>query len=538
MELVECREKRAKDVIDFKYELKKFFRLLYGLLGKDEYIRIMQSNKDGVVSEAYFNDIDDLIDFCLKRCFEKNTYFELATTDGVGGSEEHLLTRSFIGLDFDKKELGESFSHKDIINMFIESKIHYHALVDSGHGYHVYIMIKKTSDLDMVDKVQKALCERFGADVKAVKKTQLLRVPFTFNIKDRLKKVNIIKQDDRHGELFKPYDIEFLHEKNCNRAKQEKQDTKITSISYNTNLPVCIKTILDNGSVDSERYSDLCNIVVTLRNRNKSLAEIQQVCKEWDIKSNYGENTEYKVEHIFNNKKSTEFNCSNCPHKDTCHSVVLSDFEYSADETLVQVDETNMSRLKEVKRKGVKVMKANDLLVYGVLKVNDDGLYRDEIMEKLTFTKRKKVINVAMSKNTLTATLKSLEENGFINVETREGRKKFYTLKEGKTKTDLQYVVGFSVVDQCIKGAISTEELRLYNYMRYIQHKEQRENPKALKGNLLQINQVELAKLLGVTQVRVCQMIGNLLDEHLLGIWNRQPSKNNGFDFNIYRLQY
>lgn len=74
--------------------------------------------------------------------------------------------------------------------------------------------------------------------------------------------------------------------------------------------------------------------------------------------------------------------------------------------------------------------------------------------------------------------------------------------------------------------------------MRYLNNKQQREDSKALKGNLLQVNQVELAKDLGLTQDRISQMIDKLLDELLLVIDYRQASKNNGFDYNVYRLQY
>ena len=49
---------------------------------------------------------------------------------------------------------------------------------------------------------------------------------------------------------------------------------------------------------------------------------------------------------------------------------------------------------------------------------------------------------------------------------------------------------------------------------------------------------MDLANDLDVTQGRISQMIENLLDEKLLGIWYRQMSKNNGFDYNIYRLNY
>ncbi|WP_039233015.1 hypothetical protein, partial [Clostridium novyi] len=75
-------------------------------------------------------------------------------------------------------------------------------------------------------------------------------------------------------------------------------------------------------------------------------------------------------------------------------------------------------------------------------------------------------------------------------------------------------------------------------YMRYLHNKQQREEPKGLKGNLFQFKQIDLAKDLGVTQPRISDMINNLLEEKIISIWYRQPSKFNGFDFYIYRLNY
>ena len=146
-----------------------------------------------------------------------------------------------------------------------------------------------------------------------------------------------------------------------------------------------------------------------------------------------------------------------------------------------------------------------------------------------------------MSDRTLKDTLKSLVDNGFVEVIKGNARAKIpniYKLKEDRSKSELKYIISFSATYECIKGNISTEELRLYNYMRYLHHKEQREGTSTLKGNLFQVNQVTLAKDLGVTQGRISQMIENLLDEKLVSLWYRQQSKNNGFDYNIYRLNY
>ena len=39
-----------------------------------------------------------------------DTYFNLCSTNGQGGSEEDLITRYCLGFDFDKKHFEEGFS--------------------------------------------------------------------------------------------------------------------------------------------------------------------------------------------------------------------------------------------------------------------------------------------------------------------------------------------------------------------------------------------------------------------------------------------
>lgn len=543
MEQLELRH----DIIDTQYSLKKFFKLIYRDIDfKEEYIRVFQNNntykKESTYSKVlFFNDIDELIKFSTNKYIrQNNTYFNLATTDGEGGSEEYLRYRYCLGFDFDKKD-NPGLTAKDILNKFKKLKIHYHALIDSGNGYHVYVCINRTSNLKMVNEVQKELIKRLGADKKADLKTQILRVPYTFNIKDYPKRVKIITMDDRNSHEFRPYNIEFLYKKNCIQVGTHEEGIQSKYIFNNTNIPNCIKNIIENGSEEGNRYKDLQNIVVALRQRNKTLGEIKEVCKEWSLKSNYNDNLNYRIENIYNNKQGLELNCKECLEFDSCYNKIISNFEFKEDEKIITLSETNMNKLKKSNRKGAKIMKSNDLLVYCILKNHYDGLTREELVNELTYTKKKVVKNVALGERTLKDTLKSLEENGFIEVikgVKKLGIKDIYKLKEDRAKVELKYNISFGATYECIKGNISTEELRLYNYMRYLHHKRQREDVKALKGNLFQVNQIDLAKELGVTQGRISVMISNLIDEKLLSIWYRQSSKNNGFDFNIYRLNY
>lgn len=534
------------DSLDKQYKLKKFLKLLFdGDVAEEEKIRIFQQNKE-YSKVLFFKNIDDIVKFTTNKYINiNNTYFQLATIkeEAQDGKSDNLAYRYFLAFDFDQKEQEAGFNSKDVLNRFKALKLHYHAIVDSGHGYHVYICINKTNDFEMVQEVQEAIAKRVGADLNAIKSTQILRVPYTFNIKySPLQMVNIIKAEDRN--TITRYDINFLYEKNCIKTIKEQtmeQDTNIKFTLANTNIPICVEEILRAGSTEGERYSDLQKIVVILRQRNKSLNEIKSICKEWSIKSSYEDNLDYRIENIYNNLSYVNMNCKECSYKKECYNVVVSDFDYKEDERLIQISETVASKLKKNNRRGVKIMKSNDLLVYSILKLHEDGLTIDEILKELTYSKKKIIKNVALSEKTLRETLKSLQENGFIKCvkgNTRAGIKNLYIIKKDNCKIDLVYNISFSATFECVKGNISTEELRLYNYMRYLHHKEQREKTTGLKGNLFQINQDELAKDFGVTQGRISQMLNNLIEEKLLSIWYRQKSKNNGYEFNIYRLNY
>jgi len=519
------------------FDQKKFFGTIYnselaelGNLKDGQFIRVFKANGD-YAKVDFFNNIDDLVMYTTNNdIYRCNLYFTLATTNGTGGTKEDLKTRTVLAFDFDKEDLGDDFNHIDVINRFKAIGLWYHALVDSGHGYHVYTCIEPTQDHDKVEMVTQAVASRLGADMNATKTTQILRIPYTFNVKSEPKPVNVIYMYPENK--IKRYDIDRLYQRFCLTAQREGTGGKVTQYALNnTNMPYCIAKLLREGSREGTRYEDLQKIVVTLRNRNKSLAEIQAICEEWSEKSGYNDNLKYRVGHIFNNRRYIALGCKRCEHYNECWSRVESDFNFT-DDNVIEMVESHTRYLRRPRAKTIKTMTGNDLLIYSILKNHEDGLYRAEIEAELTYNGKPR-----LSYKTLSNALNNLEANGFITVD-RVGKKKLYKIKAIRSKAELTFKVSFAAAYECVKGNIATEELRLYNLMRYLHNKQQREDPNALRGNLFYFRQSDLAKEMGVTQGRISQMITNLLNEKLLSIWYRQPSRNHGFDFYIYRLNY
>ena len=532
--------------IEKQYKIKKFFKLLFRGITEEEYIRVFQNNNKDYSNVKYFNDIDELVSFASSNKVKfNNTYFTLATTDGKGGSTEHLMYRYFLGFDFDKKDQVEGFNHIDILNKFKSLQIHYNCLIDSGNGYHVYICIERTNDLQKVKEVQEALCDKLGADKNAIKTTQILRIPYTFNIKNGgHRQVNIIYMEDRNSKQFKPYNIDFLYQKNCNIKHKEEAKEQTTFTLNNTNVPECIKDVLTNGTKKGDRYTDLQRIVVLLRQRNKSIQEIKKVCKEWATKSNFSDNLDYRIENIYNNLQHVKMECKECEHKRECYNSTVSDFEYD------KLTDAEGNKCSVLKYKNTTISKTfcrgdnnmlggNEIIVLNVLKNNNDGLFSGEIEKKITFKKK-----CRLSKPTLIKTLKTLEEMNYITVTKGYKRGKeqnFYKVNRERYNADNTIEISYFATIMCICRLITPSELRLYYIMRYLHAEQQKNNTKALKGNLFQINQEELAqiyygKITKEGQGHISDMINNLIECHILDIWERATSQNNGYNYNIYRL--
>ena len=530
-------KKQAKDTIDKQILIKKFFKSIYRNIDlEQEQIRVFQNDQEGTYNKVtYFNDIDDLVNFSSSKYnYFNNTYFTLSTTNGTGGAEENLKYRYCLGFDFDKKELGEDFNHKDIINKFKELKIYCHALIDSGNGYHAYIMINRTNNIKMVDEVQKVLATKLNADLNAIKTTQVLRIPYTYNVKsDKPKQVKLVHLEEYNSDKFKAYDIEFLYQKNCNN-KVVSTNKQITYTLKNANVPRCIENILIDGSQEGDRYRDLQNIVVALRLRNKPLGEIKEVVKEWALKSNYDDNLEYRIENIYNNKISLELNCKECIEFNSCYNKIVSDFEIIEGEELLLIPHKNAKDLKYKNRKGAKMMKANDLFIYSVL-LNNKG--RELTKEDITYLITDKTTQkVAMSPETLRKTLVSLVDNDYITVIKgikRLGIADKYRVNEVRCGIDKELRISYFCTLAVIWGKMTIEEYRLYTHMRYKHHLEQLEGK--AKGNIYRIDQIDLAKDLNLTQQRISDMINGLLKSGVLDIWEIKKNEK-GRDTYTYRL--
>lgn len=518
-------------------QITKFMEIPFPQLANQEYITITRIDNNDRVAEKHFNNIDDAVTYALgKDKAYWNTYYSVTSTDGLGRATENLKTRSCICLDFDKKELGDDFNHIDILHKFKSIRCFYHAIIDSGHGLHVYIAIEPTSDLEAVEEVTKCLAILTGADSKATLKTQLMRMPNTVNIKEagtknhKQVKIVYLASDDKIKRLpISHFQYNYVTER-----------TKNTNISYvirNDHTPNCVVDILRSGSTVGNRNAHLQTIVVALKRQGKSLAEVRAVVSEWLNNTEAMDGLEYQVEYMYNHLYNGTLGCKDCPHKGECYTV---EDDFIDDSPKFKIPNRDLKTITNSRstRKGVKkLMNGNMLVVYGVLANHTKGLYRDELIQELTYKggNGEPEGKCCFSDKTLKQTIEQLKDNGFIE-ETKINRRSFYKLKSNRVKDNLKVKVSFAAVYECIKGRITPTELELFCYLKYLNHvkpKKRGDIPRAIT-----VTQEQLARDLRVDRTVVTKMIQKLLDEKYISINYRAKSTNNNFMYNSYLLNY
>ena len=510
--------------------------LVYPSLEDDEYINITRIN-DNRVSSEYFKSTSEAAKYALKADKHYyNTYYSLATTDGLGRATSNLKTRSCLVFDFDKSALGEDFTHKTILKLFNSIRLYYHAIIDSGNGYHVYIFIQGTADLEAVEAVQKAVAVRLNADLKATLRTQLMRVPGTINIKHGdSKHVNIIHlADDEH---IKRLPIEhYVYNYVTERYKTD--NTNVSWVMRDKFTPSCVRSILEAGSKVGSRNADLQTLVVALKRQGKSLAEIRAIISEWLENTQEFQDLEYQIKYMYENLYNGTLNCRECPHRGECY---VREDDYIDNNPKFKVPQRDLKTITNSRsiRRGVKFMNGSMLIVYGVLANHANGLYRDELIQELTYKgdDRGTVDNpkCCFSDKTLKQTIDQLEDKGFVEI-SKVGRRSFYKLKSNRVRDDLKVKISFAAVYECIKGRITPTELELYCYLKYLNHikpKVRGDIPRAIT-----VTQEQLARDLRVDRTVVTKMIQKLLEQKYISINYRAKSANNSFMYNSYVLNY
>lgn len=175
-------------------EAKKFFKTLFPEGKGYIELRIFQGND----IEEYFyrrNDIDRLITHLSGNVFKGNIYFGVCPRSKLegrfGGKEENVkqVNCLWVDLDCQWKEKKDEPTREERLRRLKDFKFSPSVVVDSGHGYHCYWLLKEPYQIkNNEDKLKmkgytKGLTIALNGD-SSFDLSRILRVPGTKNLKD------------------------------------------------------------------------------------------------------------------------------------------------------------------------------------------------------------------------------------------------------------------------------------------------------------------------------------------------------------------
>ena len=141
--------------------LNNYLDLVFGELNEKEYMVV---EAHGIPNEQKIcNSKNEIIDFLSRYYYDHNIFVALATSKGENRKEENLYATSVLAFDFDKKD-HPGLSVEKLRKMVYEKcGLFMSMIVDSGHGYHVYVQVKKTNDIARWNRITKEFAGIIGA---------------------------------------------------------------------------------------------------------------------------------------------------------------------------------------------------------------------------------------------------------------------------------------------------------------------------------------------------------------------------------------
>lgn len=498
------------------YTLEQYLNILFRHKKSDEKITLFFIDKQDETKKfnLYYKSIDEAIEDIEKYKGFNNIFVSLGLTNGNSRKAEDITSRSILAFDFDKKDLGQNFSYKDIINIFKKQGIYYHMLVDSGNGYHAYVLTENADneeDLKKLLELNSTLAQKLNADVNAVKPTQVLRVPTTLNYKDKNKpkRCNLMFISDNDKQI--EYNLDNMYNKNV--FKEENTNIKYLKKDI---IPPCIVNIL-NGVEQGQRHFCLGRLTKYFQLHNYSKEATWQIVLEWNTKCKPQQSNIEALEEDFNSFWQGDYKLMGCVCKDKAIQEIINNYcdKYNCKKKdkyeivylvkPIHYEYKILSKIKPVYRGGRKYMlSGNAIAIISVLK-NRGMINTNQLIEELTSTITKKC---CMSRPTMINALKELEEMKVIEIikSSNKNNPDNYRLLDIRCLDSEKATISYHATQRYIDGAIGQVAFRLYCYMLY----------NITRG--INVVQEQMAIDLGVTQQAISKAITELEKARFLNI--------------------
>ncbi len=338
-------------------------------------------------------------------------------------------------------------------------------MTSSGNGIHAYWLLNERQQ--EVSEILKAIALVTDADARATDKARIMRLPGTFNVKD---KDRPLKCEILQADYSLIYDLRLFNELLKDYIRQDvKRQTqaKPEGISDILNIKpdrACITSIL-KGVPEGERNFALGRLTKWLQIKGYTRDKSKKVILAWNEFNDPPEDKD-KLISDFNQFWHGDYKLLGCSIKNPeLQQVLYKHCNRPECKFLMAIGNMRLDNTVRYNNRLLNELHSltgNCLIVYGLLMRHREGLTSSLLIEKLT---SRATGEVCISKPTRLKVLRALEKLGFIKViggNQRAGRENLY-----KARPQGTYGLGYTLVSNgaingAIDGRVTPGELRLY----------------------------------------------------------------------------
>lgn len=425
-----------------------------------DYIEIREIDQDNNIRQHFLKPKD------IKK-YEpplQNIYFGVYGRGSKRGKASNCTTTGVLWVDYDNLQTstveGRAREVKERIraNGLPEPSV----LVSSGNGIHSYWLLDRRAEGECLEIV-KVIAQATDGDTRATDKARIMRLPDTFNIKDRSNPLTceVVEADYSLRYPLRAF-IDLLGLE-LDKPKTKTKANEGINIGIKADRP-CIDAML-RGVSQGERNFTLGRLTKWLQIKGYTQKHSTDIMLKWNKLNNPPEE-ENKLLNDFHKYWKEDYKLLGCGNRNLELQQILYKYcnrpecKFSMAIGSIELDNTvkyNNRLLNELPK-----LTGNDLIIYGVLTRHQEGLTREKLTQKITSRALNKP---CMSDKTLRGCLNILHKTGYIEVKEgnkREGREHLYRAVAQGT-----YGLGYTLITNgAVNGAIDKRvtpgEFKLY----------------------------------------------------------------------------
>jgi len=417
------------------------------------YVEIRTIKNKIVRSQNFFKDYKEI----FKRNWpeDRNIYVGVFTRSYKKGTSKSAHKTKVLWADYD------NFSLNDIkYNLSMENIPDPSMIINSGHGYHCYWLLDTPAGKEAIPVV-KAIANKTGADTGATDPARVMRVPGTMNVKSDPVKCEMLENNN------KKYSLQDIAARVGINDLTKPQNRGIEKFRGYEGLDIdkikrpCMKSILQ-GVEEGQRNWALGRLTKYLKVKGFSKSKSLDLLLEWNKRNDPPENVN-KLKYDFKAYRKGDYELLGCKMKKAEHQQNLNEHcnrskcKFSSPDTETKLD--NVVEINNRVFNRYKTITGNDLIIYGILLREEQGLNTTQIKKAILNHKDKKP---CMSRPTIYKSIDHLKSMGLIKVRERPGRPKFC-----KHKAQGTYGMGYTLlsngaINGAIDGRVTPAQLKVY----------------------------------------------------------------------------